>query len=92
MAHTSAPLSIDGAHMEGGGALVRTALTMSTLTQQPVRIFNIRGAASQPGLNTEALTLAHALGLSSGAEILGGIGDHELTFTPKRRPAGLNER
>lgn len=88
----TAPLPIDGAHMEGGGALVRTALTMSALTQQPVKITEVRGNAPKPGLNVEDLTVARALGLACGAEIQGDVGDHELTFSPTRRPVGLNEK
>jgi RNA 3'-phosphate cyclase len=92
MTGPSAPLILDGAHMEGGGALVRTALAMSALTQQPVRIQNVRGNASTPGLNAEDLTIARALGLAGAAEIKGEFGDHDLVFAPARRAAGLNER
>src|SRR5690349_24617938 len=92
MAGPSAPLPLDGAHLEGGGALVRTALTVSALTQQPVHIKNVRGNMTTPGLTAEDLTIARALGLATGAEVKGDLGSHEVVFTPTRRPAGLNER
>lgn len=87
----STPIRLDGAHLEGGGALVRTALTMSALTQIPVHIANVRGNAPTPGISTEDLTVARALGLATAAETSGNRGEHELTFTPTRRPSGLNE-
>jgi RNA 3'-terminal phosphate cyclase (ATP) len=88
----SAPIPLDGAHMEGGGALVRTALTMASLTQQPVRIFNVRGNAATPGLTSEDLAIQRALALACGAETSGELGGHDLLFVPTRRPAGLSER
>ncbi|NIR61713.1 MAG: RNA 3'-phosphate cyclase, partial [Gammaproteobacteria bacterium] len=35
-------LVIDGAHGEGGGQILRTAVTLSVITQRPIRIENIR--------------------------------------------------
>jgi RNA 3'-terminal phosphate cyclase (ATP) len=92
MTGLSAPIVLDGAHMEGGGALIRTALTMSALTQQPVRIANVRAHSPTPGLNTEDVTVLRAVGLACGAEIKGEFGEHELTFSPTRSAVGLNER
>lgn len=87
----SAPILLDGAHMEGGGALVRTALTMSALTQTPVKIANVRGNAPKPGITTEDVTIARALALATAAETSGTRGEHEMVFAPTRRPTGLNE-
>ena len=42
------PLVLDGAKGDGGGALVRTALAMSAITQQAVRIENVRGGTAYP--------------------------------------------
>lgn len=91
MAGLSAPISLDGAHLEGGGVLVRTSLAMSALTQQPVRVFNVRGNAPTPGITAEDAMIARALALACGAETAGGVGDYELLFVPHRRPMGLNE-
>lgn len=92
MTGLSAPLVLDGAHLEGGGALIRTALTISALTQQPVRISNVNAHSSTPGLNTEDVTILRAMALACGAEYAGDFGEHELTFAPTRRAVGLNER
>lgn len=92
MAVLGAPLTIDGSHGEGGGALVRTALAMAALTQQPVRIANVRGGTGVPGLNPEDLTVLRAVALCCGAEVLGGdAGSKSVSFLPTRRPRGMNE-
>ncbi len=88
----SAPISLDGAHLEGAGALVRTALTMAALTQQPVRIFDVRGNAPYPGVAAEDMAILRGLALATGAETAGDVGDHELYFAPTRRPVGLTEK
>ncbi|MCO5296682.1 MAG: hypothetical protein M9921_07480 [Fimbriimonadaceae bacterium] len=92
MAVLGAPLIIDGSHGEGGGALVRTALAMAALTQQPVRIVNVRGGTGAPGLNPEDLTVLRAVAWCSGAEVLGADpGSNSVSFLPTRRPRGMNE-
>jgi len=86
------PLVIDGSHGEGGGALLRTALAMSALTQQSVRVVNVRGGSTRSGLNPEDLTVLRAITLATAAECLGGdAGSSSLSFLPTRRPRGLNE-
>lgn len=93
MAVLGAPIVVDGSHGEGGGALLRTALAMSALTQQPLRVVNIRSGAKYQGLNSEDVTLLKALTLSCNAEVLGGTpGETSLSFLPTRRPSGLNEK
>ncbi|HVT12499.1 MAG TPA: RNA 3'-terminal phosphate cyclase [Fimbriimonadaceae bacterium] len=86
------PILIDGSHGEGGGALVRTCLVMSTLTLQPVRIDGVRGGTKFPGLDFEDLLLLKALAKSCSAETTGvQIGSTTVSFLPTRRPKGLNE-
>lgn len=93
MAVLGAPIVIDGSYGEGGGALLRTALAMATITQQPLRVINIRGGTKYSGLNSEDVTLLKALALSCNAEVLGGsVGESSLSFLPTRRPRGLNEK
>jgi len=81
---------IDGTHGEGGGALLRTALAMSALTQQAVRIQDARGGTKYPGLDIEDITLIKALADTCNAETLGAeIGSHLVSFQPTTRPKGL---
>lgn len=93
MAVLGAPIVIDGSHGEGGGSLLRTALAMSALTQQPLRVVNIRAGTKHPGLSSEDASLLKGLVLSCNAEVLGATpGETSLSFLPTRRPAGLNEK
>lgn len=91
MAVSSGLIILDGSHGEGGGALIRTALAMAALTQQPVRIDNVRGGTRFPGLDVEDLTLVRALGRMCQAEVTGGeSGSTTLSFLPTRRATGFN--
>lgn len=84
---------LNGSHGEGGGALLRTALAVSALTQQPVRIHNVRGGMRTPGINSEDLCFIRALGLSCLARMQGDdLGSNDVTFVPTRPPYGLNHR
>lgn len=92
MASVGVPLQIDGAHGEGGASLIRTALAMATLTQQPTRIVNIRSDARHMGLRSEDLAILKGFSLSCGAEVIGAeVGERSLSFLPTRAPIGLNE-
>ncbi len=90
MSTSNALIQIDGSHGEGGGALVRTALAMAALTQQAVRIQNVRAGTNHPGVDVEDLTLVKALAVSCAAETTGAErGSPTLSFLPSRRCAPL---
>jgi len=92
MASTGSLILIDGSHGEGGGALVRTALMMAALTQQPVRIDQVRSGTSHPGVDIEDLTLIRALAKSCSAELVGAEpGSNSLSFLPTKRCGGLKD-
>ena len=57
-------LRIDGSKGEGGGQIVRSALTLSMLTGQPVQLRNVRHGRHKPGLLRQHLTAVQAAGLS----------------------------
>lgn len=76
-------LVLDGGYGEGGGAVVRTALVMSALTVQPMRLENVRGAQSRQGLNSEDLAILKTLVKSTSAETVGAeIGSTQVSFLP----------
>lgn len=86
-------LVINGSYGEGGGALLRTALVMSAITQQPVRIHSIRGALRRVGLNAEDLTVLSALTASCRADVKGDeLDSNEVHFAPTRSPQRLDHR
>lgn len=92
MSAHSTLLTLDGSHGEGGGALLRTALSMSVLTQQAFRVEHIRTGTKFSGLDVEDLTLISALQKMTDAEVSGAEpGSLSLLFVPKRAPRPLNE-
>jgi RNA 3'-terminal phosphate cyclase (ATP) len=49
-------LIIDGSTGEGGGQILRSALTISTIIKKPVKIINIRTKRNNPGLRPQHVT------------------------------------
>lgn len=77
---------INGSHGEGGGALVRTAIAVSSLTQIPVRIHHVRGGTRKPGLTCEDLTfIAAATMMTSGEQDNVELGSLDFVFQPLKR-------
>ncbi|MBX7133619.1 MAG: hypothetical protein K1X67_13170 [Fimbriimonadaceae bacterium] len=73
--------------------MLRTALAASAITQQAVRIHNIRGAMRTQGITSEDLCFIRALAVSSQARVVGDeLESNDLTFIPTRAPRGLNHR
>lgn len=81
---------VNGSFGEGGGALLRAALAVSALTQQPMRIHHVRGATRKPGLTSEDLTFLQVLEESCNAEVTGAdLNADEFSFAPTRAPAAV---
>ena len=85
-------LTLDGSHGEGGGQILRSALSLSVLTGQPFTIKNIRAGRKKPGLLRQHLTAVQAAAEIGGADVSGvGLGAMELTFKPSAiRPGTYN--
>lgn len=82
-------LEIDGSMGEGGGGVLRTALSLSALTLRPVRLYNVRANRSKPGLAPQHLTVVRALSEISAAAVAGDeLRSTEITFQPRRSPEG----
>lgn len=78
-------LAIDGSLGEGGGQILRTALSLSLVTGRPFRIERLRAGRSRPGLLRQHLTAVRAAADLSAGEVEGGaLGSLELTFRPGR--------
>jgi RNA 3'-terminal phosphate cyclase (ATP) len=52
----TAPVRIDGSQGEGGGQILRTAISLSAITGKPVEVANIRAKRSNPGLRQQHMT------------------------------------
>lgn len=74
---------IDGSQGEGGGQILRNALALSLITDQPFRIHNIRAGRERPGLMRQHLTAIEAAVAIGNAQCDGaGIGASEIVFRP----------
>jgi RNA 3'-terminal phosphate cyclase (ATP) len=82
-------IEIDGSEGEGGGQILRSALSLAICTQQPFRITNIRANREKPGLMRQHLTAVGAAGEICTAQIDGAEpGSRALTFRPGPLEAG----
>ena len=79
------PLKIDGSYGEGGGQIIRTAVTLSSITGMPVEIENIRRGRGVPGLRPQHLTGIKILAKICNAKVEGlHIGSTALRFFPSK--------
>jgi RNA 3'-terminal phosphate cyclase (ATP) len=82
-------IELDGAAGEGGGQILRSALTLSMISGQPFRITRIRANRAKPGLMRQHLVAVQAAAQVSGASVTGAqLGSSELSFTPARITGG----
>lgn len=82
-------ITLDGAYGEGGGQILRTALFLSLLTDQPFRIENIRAGRLSPGLKPQHLHIIkalHQMGVPAPESLQAGA--QALTFTPSQLYGG----
>ncbi|MBD3229353.1 MAG: RNA 3'-terminal phosphate cyclase [Candidatus Lokiarchaeota archaeon] len=82
-------IEIDGSIGEGGGQILRTSISLSSLFQKSVRIYNIRAKRSKPGLK-----LQHTIGIRAAADISNAkiegakIGSEEVIYEPSEIKGG----
>lgn len=82
-------LVLDGSHGEGGGQVLRSALSLSLVTGTPFRIENIRAGRPRPGLMRQHLTAVEAAAAVGDADVTGAsVGSRALSFKPGRSRGG----
>ena len=85
-------ISLDGAFLEGGGQIIRTALGLSALTGRPFEVKDIRKGRREPGLKNQHLFGIKAFEELCGAKAEGAaLGSTAITFAPgKIKPQTLS--
>jgi len=80
------PILIDGTQGEGGGQLLRTALSLSCVTGKPFGLTRIRAGRERAGLRPRHVEAARAAARLCDAELSGDeVGGQRLSFAPRRR-------
>lgn len=78
-------IQLDGSYGEAGGSIARVALALSTLTQQPFSITDIRKNRPQPGLKNQHLFCIKALERLCNAKSEGAaLGSTGLKYWPEK--------
>src|SRR5574341_31102 len=79
------PIEIDGAFGEGGGQIIRSAVTLSCLTQKPIEITNIRKNRKISGLRAQHMTAIKILAKICNAKVEGlHVGSTAIKFFPSK--------
>jgi RNA 3'-phosphate cyclase len=82
-------IEIDGSYGEGGGQVLRTAVAMSAVTQQPTKVLNIRAKRPSPGLAPSHIVSVEAVAQIADAEVDGLFpGSKEVVFRPHQLIGG----
>lgn len=82
-------IEIDGSYGEGGGQILRTALALSAVTEQEVRIVNIRANRPRPGLAPSHITSIEAVAGLCDAEVDDlYAGSKNIIFKPRQLMGG----
>ncbi len=80
-------IQIDGSFGEGGGQVLRTALSLATLTGTPLTLDHIRAGRPKPGLAAQHLTGVRAAAALCNADVHGdSLGSTRLEFVPQTPP------
>ncbi len=83
---------IDGNQGEGGGQVLRTALTLAMCLRTPIEVKNIRAGRKKPGLLRQHLAALKAAAEICSAEVEGAqLGSTVVRFAPKALKAGAYE-
>jgi RNA 3'-terminal phosphate cyclase (ATP) len=77
------PVDIDGSRGEGGGQILRTALSLAILTGRKLRMKRIRAGRKRPGLQRQHLACVRAAADLCGATVSPvEVGAQDLVFQP----------
>jgi RNA 3'-terminal phosphate cyclase (ATP) len=82
-------IDIDGSEGEGGGQILRSALSLSLVTGRPFRLHNVRARRRKPGLLRQHLAALQAAAAVSRADVDGAtLGATRVSFQPNALRGG----
>jgi RNA 3'-terminal phosphate cyclase (ATP) len=85
-------IEIDGSQKSGSGTILRLAVALSAIKNQPLHIYNIRQNRPQPGLKHQHLEAVLTVAKLCNAQMKGAtLGSRELWFTPQHIAGGKIE-
>lgn len=85
-------IEIDGSTGEGGGQIIRSAVSLASIFNKPVRIVNVRAKRKEPGLRPQHLQSVLASATLCNAKLTGAtIGSTEIVYEPKKPLKFFNE-
>lgn len=74
---------VDGSRGEGGGQILRSALALSMVTGEPVRVERVRAGRAKPGLARQHLAAVEAAARCSSGRVRGAeLGSTEVELEP----------
>ncbi len=76
-------IEIKADEMEGGGQILRSSLSLSSVLHVPVKLFNIRAKRTKPGMQAQHLMGVQAASIMADAQTPGlAKGSTELLYSP----------
>ncbi len=85
-------LKVDGSQKSGSGTILRLAVALAAILNEPLHIYNIRHKRPQPGLKPQHLEAVHTAAKLCQADMKGAtLGSKELFFYPKQIVGGRVE-
>ena len=77
--------SVDGSYGEGGGQILRSAISLSAITEKPIDVKNIRAKRPNPGLQAQQLWAIKAVASLCSASVEGlHMGSTNIRFIPQK--------